>query len=930
LSSEYFFNSQSPVLTDQKKFSDFNPYPSRFSASPSLLDERDIKLIAAKPIFYHIQTQKEMKTSIYCRTPLLDFDIEDENQINLHFSNLLEAIRISFKPFYHQIKNKKYHELSPNEKSTLYKYMNRGKYRATPFDLWSASALADWGKPEPTNLADFQFLTTYPCPSEWLAHFEIINNHITTGYACSLNPSITQTPRTFKFYYFDIQSKSWLLKELFSDNFLSTLYSLMSPDKKWTFNFFLKSYPDKSEAHPLWFRLIREGFFIINKINKHTQSNLFGSTPDLSISNSFLNTKILIPKNINLETEDLINSIDKLFAPSNSKTLNNLTSFFSAHFDDRFVPLKSILDPRLGLEDALKNQLINLEFSKIPHFLLTDEEEIDLEKYISNKPLKNHRSISLAFKVNSSGQIIVDNIVAGRALSYFGRFAYEKSTSEFIQDNIISPLTSKNWDYLEVQILETPETQILVNPLPLFRKVLRINSPTKSLKNEVPLDSILIGLVKGQFLLMDKNNRRQLVPIFPHAISYTFITHPLHKFLWQVSMQNTPKFITYQNTALSKINYLPRLKWKNIILQSRKWEISIKKFPHHTQLKDFLSRRKIPNQLIVGKLDRELHLDWQNSFHFDLLWKELNKHSTLAIRENLCTSSPFKSTKGNMIYPQFIWTGINENYTPPSLPQFVNVVDEESIEWKAFHIYGSHSSLKLFLTTHIPALMEKYPGITWFYLPYADPEFHVKLRFKINHSLRSFAFESELLFYAFNDSNNIKCLPAKYFPETLKFSSDTILQSEQIFYLESSNFLKSSGKILHSDLDTKINFAVAFWVFTMPALKMENEFLSSMKKQIKNWNREERSNFNTHYQASHKVNINDHFDTTEFWLNYIRPLKKALQHSSSKLFLLQNHIHLFCLRLFFEDMAIAEKKVHYLCYRQLSKNHHLSKIQNTH
>src|SRR5690606_18933502 len=81
------------------------------------------------------------------RSPLLVFDIKNPLEIKKHWFEILEAISLSSPILFERIRLKQPEGLSPREKKSVYRYLLRGKYRATPFGKWAGVGVAKWAPP---------------------------------------------------------------------------------------------------------------------------------------------------------------------------------------------------------------------------------------------------------------------------------------------------------------------------------------------------------------------------------------------------------------------------------------------------------------------------------------------------------------------------------------------------------------------------------------------------------------------------------------------------------------------------------------------------------------------------------------------------------------------------------------------------------------
>ncbi|WP_332913822.1 lantibiotic dehydratase [Algoriphagus boritolerans] len=83
--------------------------------------------------------------SFLFRLPLIDFDPQDEAQIQKNWEWILRAIQYSSPSLLQEIGQVPFNLLKPELKNKIIKYLIRGRYRSTPFGLWAGVGLGDWG-----------------------------------------------------------------------------------------------------------------------------------------------------------------------------------------------------------------------------------------------------------------------------------------------------------------------------------------------------------------------------------------------------------------------------------------------------------------------------------------------------------------------------------------------------------------------------------------------------------------------------------------------------------------------------------------------------------------------------------------------------------------------------------------------------------------
>src|SRR5690606_29121774 len=133
------------------------------------------------------------------RSPLLQFDIRNELQVKKHWPEILKAIRLSSMVLYERLQHRQPEELSSREKKSVFRYLLRGKYRATPFGLWAGVGAAKWTQPHQQN-EETGILRTTP--------IQILDKP-GSSHQYWLNPSLETWGDGWKFWNFDFENQKW-------------------------------------------------------------------------------------------------------------------------------------------------------------------------------------------------------------------------------------------------------------------------------------------------------------------------------------------------------------------------------------------------------------------------------------------------------------------------------------------------------------------------------------------------------------------------------------------------------------------------------------------------------------------------------------------------------------------------------------------------
>lgn len=858
------------------------------------------------------------------RMPLVDFDIYDENQIEEHFADILERIRISSEALYQALRGKRYGELSPHQKRKVFKYLNRGKYRAVPFGKWTAIGTANIGRPIAFSQSNLQYKQPGIADPDWFCTSKILEEGICTGYSCRLAAGMKRIADHFLYRSFVWGEQRWVRAKVKSNGFLDSVYSGLSRGREIRFENFLAARDGGPESEEQWIKLIRGGFLSISAIDQSKMLEILGKEIPGRIGNCFSPQVLLLPPGTREKLAVVAEEMGNLFERRQSAVLLEVSRKFIRKFDDRFVPLEWLLDFGFGLEECLEPRIIPKN-ENVMGIMISPVEEVDLRDRVSRRRFEHFNFLSLAFGMGPNGRVVIRNAVCERPLAYCGRMADHPNINNYIQCNILPHYDDPNVEYVEVGIRERPETQVISQSKTLFKRVLGLCEDGRHSGEKLGVQDLYVGISQQEWILVEKCSQKRIIPVFPHAISYQWISHPLARLLWEIAHQGSYKPRFLQDLSDLDADYLPRVCWGSLILCGRRWKVKLGDMGNMQDLGLLLGEKNIPNMICVGKDDVVLTLDRREPISMEVIWDELCKKKEIYLTEFLGSNSNFEFQNGAPSFPEFIWNLANPEKKKLIQPQQpVNIVDQVDRSWISYHIYGQPTMVRLALVSGISDFLEAVGdldrSISWFYVAYEDEEKYLKIRIRAGNDAEII---ENLLHRCFARGGvPVRLEASDYYPETTKYGNGGRKVSEEIFELESVYFVEGTQEwttesrcILELPEEMKQRLAVSVWSEVLLGLGLGDRFTSAFEAVYRDWDRGQRQKASKSWQKA--VGHGD--DWNEMGLGLSKKFRALF--SGHELFdrlgidLVLRHIHMFCNRLFLWDCNEHERFVLYGIYR---------------
>jgi thiopeptide-type bacteriocin biosynthesis protein len=263
----------------------------------------------------------------------------------------------------------------------------------------------------------------------------------------------------------------------------------------------------------------------------------------------------------------------------------------------------------------------------------------------------------------------------------------------------------------------------------------------------IPLADLAVGADTERLYLVSVSRRQVVEATVFNAVEFTTFTHPLARFLCEVSKALAASCNPFFWGAASSLPFLPRIRYGRTILDTARWRLTASDLPGRTApwptwvqtLAAWRRRYGIPQVVYLGTDDRRLRLDLDEPTHLHLLRNDLERAGQVTLHEaeqdgafGWCGGRIHEIVIPLAATAQPIWRPI-----PPRTCAVRTISREHghlpaASPWLFAALYGHPDRCAAILTAHLPALLAAWDRPPpWWFLRYADPEPHLRLRIRL-------------------------------------------------------------------------------------------------------------------------------------------------------------------------------------------------------
>lgn len=455
--------------------------------------------------------------------------------------------------------------------------------------------------------------------------------------------------------------------------------------------------------------------------------------------------------------------------------------FIEKYGVDREVPLLEMMDSNIGI--GAPSSYIKPKNDYYEEYKISDNYNIDLKNYFMDKyetalihntdinldidiihkitdctvkedeiPISLELYFTLKEKDGNTHLYLSPNCGSFVAGKTFGRFSV--LSDEFAQllyklNSEERKIRDKHVELCEINFLPSAiRSGNIVRTLSFRDKEIAIfTNGNKNVKDRVQLKDIYIGIFNEKFYAIDKRSGKQI--IFESNNMYNPVLNPnILRFLQDISDDGKRAWSEFPWSFIyAGFRHIPAIKFKDIVIENEKWkfnwqEIGLDKNNFEEFKEKFeklISKRNVPKQIYIVDADNRIKLDLTSEISMRIVYDELKKHKDRDLTfekvedgEDI-TYDDGQSYMTEIVVPLFKKNEEKISTLPPLRMSFLR---KEHIVlpfdgWLYLKLYCNHNRedelLAFYIMDFCDFLKNKY-GIDHFYIRYADPKPHIRLR----------------------------------------------------------------------------------------------------------------------------------------------------------------------------------------------------------
>ncbi|MEW6991959.1 lantibiotic dehydratase [Colwelliaceae bacterium 6441] len=340
------------------------------------------------------------------------------------------------------------------------------------------------------------------------------------------------------------------------------------------------------------------------------------------------------------------------------------------------------------------------------------------------------------------------------AANLLGRFCH---LDKNLKNNVIKHLNNESGhsaDVIFAEIIHLPEGRpgnVIARPHLRQYEIVFLADSSLASEFQIPISDLYVWVETNQIKLWSKRLEKQIIPRLSSAHNYSSRSLSAYKFLSMLQHQGAtaPEFALPASQASA--SFVPRIMLDDLILSVKTWRIPRKALAEllindeidSDKWQKLKNKYQLDVQLCYAFSDNVLQLNLTNPMMLAVLLVETKGQFQIELKEALTAqySTPVKAADGqsyaNELIIPFFNTGakVHQHFNDdPQANIAVKTIKRRfspGSQWLSLKIYSGNAAVDTLLAERLLPFINQCQPLykKWFFIRYADPEWHLRLRF---------------------------------------------------------------------------------------------------------------------------------------------------------------------------------------------------------
>ncbi len=475
-----------------------------------------------------------------------------------------------------------------------------------------------------------------------------------------------------------------------------------------------------------------------------------------------------------------VEALHRVFPDSGEDEVAGFRDAFAARYEDREVPLAIALDEDLGIgfggsggvavegapllgglrgltdgaEGALPWRardayLLDRLRGTGDELRLTDA---DLDA-LATRPRPLPRALAAMATVLDGDpyMLLFRGSVGPSGAQMLGRFSHLDPAVETLVREQVAAEEAAEPDAVFAEIVHLPEGRIgniIARPVLRSYEIPFLGASGAPIDAQLPIDDLLVSVRGGRVVLRSRRLGREVLPRLTNAHFTKKAALAVYRFLAALQPQGRVQHVRWHWGPLSSAAYLPRIVIGSVVVERASWRVDPAElapvasggtaFARYDAVQRLRDARGLPRWVVLAEGDNELPVDLGTVAGTELFAHAARRGASMRLVERLPGRLAVRGPEG--AYANEVVVPMVTDAPPVARPVAAVTREREGFaesfvpgsEWLYAKLYTGRTTADMVLREVVAPLVararEEGAADGWFFLRYADPDQHVRVR----------------------------------------------------------------------------------------------------------------------------------------------------------------------------------------------------------
>lgn len=351
-------------------------------------------------------------------------------------------------------------------------------------------------------------------------------------------------------------------------------------------------------------------------------------------------------------------------------------------------------------------------------------------------------------------KLLVKNVGGPTGAKLLGRFCHVDPELERAVREHLAAEEALHPEAVFAEVVHLPEGRVgnvVLRPVLRGYEIPLLGRSGAPQARQIPLRDLMVTVRRGRIVLWSERLDREVVPRLTSAHNYWAAGNlPAYRFFCLLQQQRCASGLRWRWGQLEAFRFLPRIRCGRAVLARARWaldEAEIRTFRQASAsgrarlASRWRQRRRMPRFVLLAEGDNELLVDLEEPAALEMLADALKGRRRAELVEmfpgpdELCVEGPDGRYTHELVIP-FVRREVRPReepvILPPPRPAAIRRRFPPGSEWLYVKLYCGQATADRVLVGAVAPLVERLLGEGlidgWFFIRYADPEHHLRVR----------------------------------------------------------------------------------------------------------------------------------------------------------------------------------------------------------